>query len=440
MPNFLMQSLLNLIRSRSPSLLGTSLNPPELYQIAGRLKAMKKPRSGVLGDLDRRVVNALSDLIAIPLHKVFSAVFKSCQWPDQWKNETVTIIPKNSAHVSLSETRNIACTPLFSKLLESFLLERIRTQVPLGRVQFGVIKGMGVDHFLVETWDEILRACNKGGKAINLMSVDFPKAFNRMDHSWCLRRLSDKGLHPHLVQLTAAFLYSRTMVVKVGRERSTRRVVNGGAPQGSILGLYLFCATCEILSDEAASVALPDTGSSRTVYGNPEEDSSGEGLDVSVPLSNGSSSGEEWAEVDRAFNFFRGRRANPLDDTVLSEAPQYEREIDGVSPAGRPSIRAYVDDFNVVEVLETAEGKRHCTTGKTTVKIHAAKSEKILNHLDRTAGEMNMIVNPNKTQMPCIDLNQNQDTKTFVRASGTEIKSSDCLKILGFVFNKKPSC
>lgn len=44
------------------------LTPPEIYQIAGRLKSMKKPKSMVPGDIDPRVVNESADVLAIPLH------------------------------------------------------------------------------------------------------------------------------------------------------------------------------------------------------------------------------------------------------------------------------------------------------------------------------------------------------------------------------------
>ena len=74
------------------------------------------------------------------------------------------------------------------------------------------------------------------GNAANLISVDFEKAFNRMDHLQCLYALNDLG---------ASFLSGRLISVKVRDSYSKLRTVPGGSPQGSILGNFLFCATTD---------------------------------------------------------------------------------------------------------------------------------------------------------------------------------------------------
>ena len=91
--------------------------------------------------------------------------------------ETVTVIPKNSAPSQLSELRNLSCTPLFSKVLESFLLSRLKDEIKLSVNQYGGIKGCSTDHFLIDTWNTILNSLDDGVSAANLISVDFKKAF-----------------------------------------------------------------------------------------------------------------------------------------------------------------------------------------------------------------------------------------------------------------------
>ena len=126
------------------------------YQIAGRLRAFKKPKFRVAGDLPPCLVNSCSDILAIPLTIIYNEVAASGEWPRQWTTETVTIIPKNSNPSGLSECRNLSCTPLFSKVLEAFVLDELRKETKLLDSQYGGLKGMGVDHFLVKTWDELL--------------------------------------------------------------------------------------------------------------------------------------------------------------------------------------------------------------------------------------------------------------------------------------------
>ena len=75
--------------------------------------------------MDPRVVQKFCDLLSEPLELIFSKVYETVQWPKSWKSETVTLIPKKSSPTDLSQVRNLSCTPLFSKLLESFILEEL---------------------------------------------------------------------------------------------------------------------------------------------------------------------------------------------------------------------------------------------------------------------------------------------------------------------------
>ena len=87
-----------------------------------------------------------------------------------------------------------------------------------------------------------------------ITSIDYSKAFNRLDFLHCLRAPAAKGASSELISVVGSFLTSRTMSVKVGQAVSKPRIILGGVPQGSILGVFLFNAT--INSFEAASKDL----------------------------------------------------------------------------------------------------------------------------------------------------------------------------------------
>ena len=48
---------------------------PELFEVAAKLKYMKKPKSTVVGDIHPKLVAKYVDIIAIPLHFIFKQVF-----------------------------------------------------------------------------------------------------------------------------------------------------------------------------------------------------------------------------------------------------------------------------------------------------------------------------------------------------------------------------
>ena len=91
--------------------------------------------------------------------------------------ETVTIIPKKNNPSTLAECRNLSCTPLFSKVLETIILEQLKREVQLGDSQYGGVKGCGTEHFVIDTLNEIFCGLEKKNSAVNVLTIDFSKTF-----------------------------------------------------------------------------------------------------------------------------------------------------------------------------------------------------------------------------------------------------------------------
>ena len=109
----------------------------------------------------------------------------------------------------------------------------------------GGIKGTGVCHFLTKMWQEILSGLEEDKAAVSIMSVDFSKAFNCLQHQACLNALARRGASNQTIKMIYNFLSNRTMVVRNGLKESMERAVTGGSPQGTKLGNVLFCLTVE---------------------------------------------------------------------------------------------------------------------------------------------------------------------------------------------------
>ena len=108
------------------------------------------------------------------------------------------------------------------------------------KIQYGGEPGCGTEHFIVSVIDYVTNAMEDNRSAVILSSADFSKAINRLEHSACLKAFKKKGASSQVLSLLTSFLTGRTMSVQVGQERSSLRPVNAGAPQGSVLGCYLF--------------------------------------------------------------------------------------------------------------------------------------------------------------------------------------------------------
>ena len=126
-----------------------------------------------------------------------------------------------------------------SKLLESYVLDQLKDELTIRPNQYGGLQGSGTNHFLIQCWDNILRALDTPETAVSLLSIDFSKAFNRMDHAACLTALANCGASTDSLAMIAAFLTGRKMKVKVNYSFSSPRAVKGGSPQGTRLGNFL---------------------------------------------------------------------------------------------------------------------------------------------------------------------------------------------------------
>ena len=133
----------------------------------------------------------------------------------------------------------------------------MKSEVKLSSQQYGGIKGISTEHFLIDTWNSVFNSLEGEGSAASLVSIDFEKAFNRMDHAECLNALTNLGASELVRKWIAAFLYNRTMSVRIRDTMSHPRPVPGGSPQGSILGNFLFCVTTDQFAGLASKLTPP---------------------------------------------------------------------------------------------------------------------------------------------------------------------------------------
>ena len=83
-------------------------------------------------------------------------------------------------------------------------------------------------------WDKLTDHLEDARAAVILTSIDYSKAFNRLEYLECLKSFAQAGASNQLLRLLASFLKGRKMTVRVGQQNSILRPVNAGAPQGSV--------------------------------------------------------------------------------------------------------------------------------------------------------------------------------------------------------------
>ena len=376
----------------------TSFDSPirQLTEVGARLRKIRKPKSMVKGDIFPALVGRVSDMISVPLACIFNSISSSLEWPNYWKTEYVTAIPKKPHPSSVDDLRNISCTALLSKTYESFVLDWLGEQTSLRSNQFGGVRGCGTEHFLVEMWQKVLENCDDSRAASFITSIDYSKAFNRLDFSRCLNALKAKGASTQLLGIVASFLSHRMMTVKVGNSFSEPRPVLGGVPQGSRLGVLLFNSTID--SFEAFSDDVADYGRS----GIPPEQ-------LGIPPTDLPVSPEP---VTRDYRHLPPFESQPLQ------------------------VLKYVDD-NILN--EKVNFEQIQTDGYGFKNKHAKRSQNLFRRIVAEATACGMKVNAAKTQTMCIsEVKSYNPLVFFYDQDGVKTRLSNEMKILGVTFSSQP--
>ena len=430
-------------------------------RVEARLKMARKPSSMVKGDIMPALVNRCSSALSYPLANIYNTIIATNVWPIEWKKEWVTVIPKKTMPESFSELRNISCTMFFSKVFESFLLEFAQEEIGVKNNQYGGTKGCSTSHFLIDVWQQICENAEDYRSSTVLAAIDYSKAFNRLSFQHCLQAFKKKGASTNVIRLIATFLTNRQMTVRVGECWSDPLPVNGGCPQGSVLGVFLFNITTDDLEEQFLR------HEERRLGGNPEnndvqhDESLGHvSLDESLEeVGLATSSTPEQARArppsvdlspvgeglyrhsDLIVHF--NRYAKNLPQPPLPHfTPQPREEAVGtqVLVEKRVQIRKYVDDNLLVEKLNFGNCPTTVVNGCQLKKKKATGIENAFKSVITCAKHKGMLVNALKTNLICISDSLNYLPVTYFNDDDNNvINSVDNMKLLGFNFSNRPT-
>ena len=207
------------------------------------IRGMNKKAAAVPGDIPLKIVSKFSNEFSRPLAHIINQCINQGIYPDIWKVEYVTPVPKIFPPEHLNDLRKISGLLNFSKITDKILAEYIADDMQYKRdkSQYGNQKKISIQHYLVNMLHKILTSLDENTSnksiAVLLKMVDWSQAFDRLSHKIGIESFIKNGVRPALIPILISFFKNRKMTVKWNGKMSTLRPLPGGGPQGGTLGI-----------------------------------------------------------------------------------------------------------------------------------------------------------------------------------------------------------
>ena len=184
--------------------------------------------------------------------------------PPSLKRAAITPVFKSGTKTSPSNYRPISLSSTIIKVFERIIRKQVvafmNRQCHLNNTQHGFRSGRSCLSALLDVFDDLMHMLSSD-TTVDMIYLDFSKAFDKVDHGVLLHKLKDLGITGKLGIWFFQFLTNRTHYVRIPGGISKDSPVLSGVPQGTVLGPLLFLIMISDINKGTTSsklVSFPD--------------------------------------------------------------------------------------------------------------------------------------------------------------------------------------
>ena len=218
------------------------LSPVDTTELRTTIKAFDNKSPGIDG-ISALPIKAAVEAILEPLTYILNLSFLNGTFPSELKQAKIIPIFKKGAREELNNYRPISILPFFSKIFEKLMCQRMFNYFSNHNIitpfQFGFQPKRNTTQALLCATHSIVSAMERGDATVGVL-LDFQKAFDTVQHSILINKLSKYGIRGAPLNWVRDYLSNRVQQVCIRETMSSAGTITCGVPQGSILGPLLF--------------------------------------------------------------------------------------------------------------------------------------------------------------------------------------------------------
>lgn len=222
-------------------------DPPKeatLEEIMDIIKELKNRKAPGNDQITNEYIKNCPPIVINEIRKIANGIMVLNYFPSRWKTaKTIMIKKAGKPSKNPSSYRPISLLSSISKIVEKVIFNRLKDILDNENIipnhQCGFRTNHSTSHQLLRITECIIKGFNKS-KETGMVCLDIEKAFDKVWHNGLLFKMSRLNLPNWLIKTIDSYLTNRKFQVAVGNKLSTKRIIEAGVPQGSILSPILF--------------------------------------------------------------------------------------------------------------------------------------------------------------------------------------------------------